>query len=418
MYHNEIPISRRWEYACLLSEAERRFGEIGNSEEAFHIVYKACAAVRDAENILSRIRYPLASNQQVVHLATLLAQSRRYVKNFWGSEEEMKAQAGVGQNEEATTIEKTPTPPPAPKRRQAQQPTVNEVQKTEEQATIYPKNVSPEDRQHLDQYLHTLSPKLQKQATMLHQKYAELNDAHETLDRLVRDHLGKPMTDSLSKQISFHAKKVDNKERTINAFWKRVQAEREALAGKEVTQAYQRHLQEEEAKYPMEEPLRTWGEYTKEEIEQMADDERLSEEGNYTLKALGCTIDDLVYARQERDKKLLRKKAQTPLSDDAREKRMVAIEELHEWGIPIHKKQLEMLNSLGIEVPEEYLNPFLVMTDEERLERKRENERRNSKAYYERNKPLAVKLNIERQMKKDKNADNPYTQPQLDFTDE
>lgn len=406
MYHNEIPESKRGEYVQLLTQAEQMFQDVGSSREVFTLVCKACSAVRGSEEVLQRMQYPLNA-RQVVQLAELLMQSRRYVKNFWGN---------VASSPSPKTDKEAKSPTPA-------QPKIKptEIGEVKESKTVRPATVqptpSPDIRQHLDQYVHTLSPKLQGQAQMLHQKYAALNDAHETLDRLVRDNLDKPKTDNLSKQIAFYAKKVDQSVRAIDAFWRRVQAERDALAGKEVTEEYRQYLKDEEAKYPIEEPLRSWGEYTKAEIDEMADDDSLSEEGNPTLRALGCTADDLVKARQHRNKALLRRKAQLPLSDEARNIRIEAMEELHEWGEPIHRKQKEMLESLGIEVPEEYLNPFINMTDEERLERKRENERRNSSKYYERHKPLATKMGIARQMKKDKKDDDPYKQSDLQFED-
>ena len=264
---------------------------------------------------------------------------------------------------------------------------------------------SPLSATHLSQYIHLLSSKLQKQAAILPQKYAELNDFHETLDRLAREDAADPNKRSRGRtQRAFYAKKVDLAVRAIDAFWKRVDAERQALAGGTVTQEYQLQLMKEEEKYPLEEQQRSWGEYSKVEIEQMA---QLMADGGrcITLERLGCSLEELKEARINRDKSLLRRKLHSAASQEDKDKRILAMEELHEWGMPLMKAQVETLKAMGIEVPESYISPFLLETEEEKRERKRATERKN----YEKNKPLAVKMDIARKMRKAKNNDNPYT---------
>lgn len=192
-------------------------------------------------------------------------------------------------------------------------------------------------------------------------------------------------------------------------------AERQALEGKPVTPEYKAYLDQLAAKFPMEEPLRTWGEYTKEEIEAMANyspapalggspAESPSSSLHPTLQALGCTIDELTQARIIRDKKLLRVKQPQKITERAKSLRIQAMEELHAWGQYIEKAQKECLEKMGIEVPENYLSPFITMTEEERRDRKRAHDRAN----YHRNKPLAVKLGIAKKQKEDQKNDNPY----------
>ena len=169
-----------------------------------------------------------------------------------------------------------------------------------------------------------------------------------------------------------------------------------------MTDEYKKALREEEQKYPMEEALRSWGEYTKAEIERFEED--MKRGASLTMERLGCAINDLVNARIERNKKQLRRKAQMPISEEVKKQRILAMEELHEWNIPLQKAQVKALTELGIHVPEDYMSKFLLETPEEKLERKRANERR----LYEKNKPLDVKLDIARQMRRDKQQDNPY----------
>ena len=372
MYLDLITPQERNDYLRLLQEAESSFSSIQKSPEALQTVKLAASAVRGSKETIERIKHPITVTN-VISLKLLLTKARKYTNNYW------------------KPITATPT---------TIQPIT--VQPVITQPTIA-NNLPSIDRNHISSYKHLLSPTLQLQAETLPQKYAELNDAHETLDRLVREQINKPKKiQAGQKQRMFYACRIDLIDKTIRAFWKRVDAELDEKQGQTVTDEYKKALREEEQKYPMEEALRSWGEYTKAEIERFEED--MKHGASLTMERLGCTINDLVNARIERNKKQLRRKAQMPISEEVKKQRILAMEELHEWSIPLQKAQVKALTELGINVPEDYMSKFLLETPEEKLERKRANERR----LYEKNKPLDVKLNIARKMRRDKQQDNPY----------
>ena len=372
MYLDLITPQERNDYLRLLQEAESSFSSIQKSPEALQTVKLAASAVRGSKETIERIKHPITVTN-VISLKLLLTKARKYTNNYW------------------KPITATPT---------TIQPIT--VQPVITQPTIA-NNLPSIDRNHISSYKHLLSPTLQLQAETLPQKYAELNDAHETLDRLVREQINKPKKiQAGQKQRMFYACRIDLIDSTIRAFWKRVDAELDERQGRTVTDEYKKALREEEQKYPMEEALRSWGEYTKAEIERFEED--MKHGASLTMERLGCTINDLVNARIERNKKQLRRKAQMPISEEVKKQRILAMEELHEWSIPLQKAQVKALTELGINVPEDYMSKFLLETPEEKLERKRANERR----LYEKNKPLDVKLNIARKMRRDKQQDNPY----------
>lgn len=385
-YHSLIPSTHREKYLDLLSQAENLLPQLAESKQAFSIVIQAASAVRGSHETLARMKFP-PSATDIIRLKALIVQSRKYTATFWQDKPFRPSpvtHSPLSVDHSPSSVDCSPlsvdrSPSPVPH--------------------------SPLSVSHLSEYIHLLSSKLQKQAAILPQKYAELNDFHETLDRLAREDAADPNKRSRGRtQRAFYAKKVDLAVRAIDAFWKRVDAERQALAGSTVTQEYQLQLMKEEEKYPLEEQQRSWGEYSKVEIEQMA--QLMADEGRcITLERLGCSLEELKEARINRNKSLLRRKLHSAASQEDKDKRILAMEELHEWGMPLMKAQVETLKAMGIEVPESYISPFLLETEEEKRERKRATERKN----YEKNKPLAVKMDIARKMRKAKNNDNPYT---------
>lgn len=385
-YHSLIPSTHREKYLDLLSQAENLLPQLAESKQAFSTVIQAASAVRGSHETLARMKFP-PSATDIIRLKALIVQSRKYTATFWQDKPFRPSpvtHSPLSVDHSPSSVDCSPlsvdrSPSPVPH--------------------------SPLSVSHLSEYIHLLSSKLQKQAAILPQKYAELNDFHETLDRLAREDAADPNKRSRGRtQRAFYAKKVDLAVRAIDAFWKRVDAERQALAGSTVTQEYQLQLMKEEEKYPLEEQQRSWGEYSKVEIEQMA--QLMADEGRcITLERLGCSLEELKEARINRNKSLLRRKLHSAASQEDKDKRILAMEELHEWGMPLMKAQVETLKAMGIEVPESYISPFLLETEEEKRERKRATERKN----YEKNKPLAVKMDIARKMRKAKNNDNPYT---------
>lgn len=451
MYHSHYTQAQRPQYLQLLAQAEELLPQALINADALRTVIRAASAVRGSDAQLSRMKHPVTP-QQYTTLISLVRTSRTYVNNFWpeanttplpalgGSTVKQKVVVNsISQPNKQPIPHSTSTSPALGGSPAKTKAVVKPAIPTPQQSTVNCQLPTP--IQHLDQYLPLLSPKLQHQAAVLQQKYAALNDAHETLSRLTRQALSpsspspasspavggfpakqstvlgdsvakpSPISPSVRRELSYYAQQVDHLVRVIDTFWLQVHAERQALEGKPVTNEYKAYLDQLSAKYPMEEPLRTWGEYTKEEIEAMATytaspaiDGSPANPIHPTLQALGCTIDELTQARIIRDKKLLRVKAPQKITERAKSLRIQAMEELHAWGIYIEKAQKECLDKMGIEVPEEYLSPFLTMTAEERRDRKRAHDRAN----YHRNKPLAVKLDIAKKQKEDQKNDNPY----------
>ena len=451
MYHSHYTQAQRPQYLQLLAQAEELLPQALINADALRTVIRAASAVRGSDAQLSRMKHPVTP-QQYTTLISLIRTSRTYVNNFWpeatttplpalgGSPAKPKVVVNpISQPNKQPIPHSTPTSPALGGSPAKPKAVVKPAIPTPQLSTVNCQLPTP--IQHLDQYLPLLSPKLQHQAAVLQQKYAALNDAHETLSRLTRQALSasspspasspalggspakqstvlgdsvanpSPISPSVRRELSYYAQQVDHLVRVIDTFWLQVHAERQALEGKPVTPEYKAYLDQLAAKFPMEEPLRTWGEYTKEEIEAMANytappasDGSTVSALHPTLQALGCTIDELTQARIIRDKKLLRVKAPQKVTERAKSLRIQAMEELHAWGQYIEKAQKECLEKMGIEVPEDYLSPFLTMTEEERRDRKRAHDRAN----YHRNKPLAVKLGIAKKQKEDQKNDNPY----------
>ena len=442
MYHSHYTQAQRPQYLQLLAKAEELLPQALINADALRTVIRAASAVRGSDAQLSRMKHPVTP-QQYTTLISLIHTSRTYVNNFWP--EATTPALGGYPAKKKVVVNPTSQPPkqpiphstptsPALGGSPAKPKVVVDTAIPTPQLSTLNSQLSNTHIQHLDQYLPLLSPKLQHQAAVLQQKYAALNDAHETLSRLTRQALTSsspspasspavggspakpiPISPSVRRELSYYAQQVDHLVRIIDTFWLQVHAERQALEGKPVTPEYKAYLDQLAAKFPMEEPLRTWGEYTKAEIEAMANYspapalgsspvESPSSSLHPTIQALGCTIDELTQARIIRDKKLLRIKPPQKITERAKSLRIQAMEELHAWGQYIEKAQKECLEKMGIEVPEDYLSPFITMTEEERRDRKRAHDRAN----YHRNKPLAVKLGIAKKQKEDQKNDNPY----------
>lgn len=403
MYHNAIPDNQRQKYLDLLSQAEEMLPSLILHPEHLDIVREAASAVRGSEEVLRRIKLPLTV-QHIAILTDLLKTSRTYVNNFWQAVNEQTTpsipmpttQSQFAKSSSPLCSDNIAEPYTSP----------NPSSPYNHIVTDY-KDSSPLT-DHLSQYLHTLSEKLQRQATRLPSKYAELNDMHETLDRLVRSsifaHPSPTSPLSSQKEIAYYANRVNTLVNTIDAFWLRVHAERQVKnENKPITAEYQRFLDEQERKYPMDEPTRSWCDYSKVEIDKLEISCQDPNAPIYPDVPDSPSIAQLLYARQDRNKRLLRRKPQH-ITDKAKQERIQAMNELHEWGIYIERKQRDTLQGMGIDVPKDFLNPFLNMTEEERHDRLRELDRKR----YARNKPLERKLEIAKKQRLAKQEDNPY----------
>lgn len=410
MYHNHIPVNERQKYLDLLTAAERLLPTLLARPEYLPTIRKAASAVRGSDELLARVKPPITP-AHIVILSDLLKKSRTYVNNFWSAP--------------SPTPSSTPKPSPVPSvaepRQQVKvssQPSALSPQPSA--LRLQPSAFSPQPsqlstEQTLSQYVHTLSPKLQSQAATLHTKYMELNDKHETLDRLVRSIIDSPsflsavqngspaLTAKNSKEIAYYANCIDRLVHTIDAFWLRVHAERQALAGKPVTKEYQDFLNEEEMKYPMDEKPRNWGDYTKAEIEQMQLNPDLLPK---SADGTPVTITQLIQTRQERDNNIIRRRIPQSITEERKQERILAMTELHEWGFLIQLKQYENLQAMGIEVPKDWCNPTIFMTQEEIIEQRKEKDRKRKREQA----PLEVKMKIKSKARAARAADNPYKQ--------
>lgn len=420
MYHNQIQPQDRQKYLDLLTKAEQLLPTLLLHQEHLPIILKAASAVRGSAEVITRIRRPITP-AHIVTLKKILIQSRNYTTNFWPKPEPATVphvaapQQPSTLNSKPSTLNSKPStlnPPPSsvPSGSTDVQSVAVAQQPPAPNSHLSPLNSNDS----LRQYLHTLSPKLQAQAAILPSKYSELNETHELLDRLVRSILAKgqvkptqngspALTAANSREISHFSQKIDSLTHTIDAFWNRVHAERQTLAGTPVTKEYQTVLDDEEKKYPMEEAKRTWGDYSKSEIDKMMTDPSL-----LPMSDAGTPVPvaQIIATRQNRDKCLLRRPIPQRVTEQTKQERILAMQELHDWGIFIEKKQQEMLQQLGIEVPKNWLNPQLTMTEEEKAERRRAKDRQRKRDQA----PLDQKLHIGRKIRSAKSADNPYLQ--------
>lgn len=371
-YHNNIPLDDRPSYLAALSLAESAVSSSFLDQESLDTTLSALSALRGAESLM-RLRVPLASSS-MVSLCQALSRCRSYVTSFWA--DPLPPQKTTPQSTSSPQINTPSSPSSSP----LSHP-LSSSQILSPPLKSSPAPSSPSPTFHLDSVLPSLSPRLQKESSSLPNLFATLNNAHESLDRLVRNHLSSsPLPPSVTKQIQYLASLVYRTDRTIKLFWARVDIELAKLKGTEVTPEYAEHISKESSRFPIStEPLLP-GEYSKAEIEQIA--KALSKGESTVLDALGMTIEQLTAARIARNKIFLRRKVKKP-NPTLIEQRVQAMEELHAWGFKLKRSQVEVLLSLGIEVPEDYCADYLILDDEAKHDHvkqlKRESYHRNKK---------------------------------------
>ena len=291
-----------------------------------------------------------------------------YVKNFMGNIKPMEKSSIVTkerivnkevrhetarQPEHVAVAIKSETPPPSP----------GTVHTESQKATIDKTN-------HLSDYKHLLSEKLQLQSEKLPELFAEMNDLHENRRMFVMQILSlKKERKDIKKYrnaVMAMSKRERNIDCTIAAFWRRVDYELDVMNGKIIPEEYKRQLDKEEQQYPIytENKERKASSYTKKEIEELA------KQGvnKLTIGGEEYNLKELADARMNRNIKYLRKK-ELGKSDAIRMNMMNAAKELVEWGYLLTPVMQEHMKERGLEVPVSWCRHEV--TDEERLEKHR-----------------------------------------------
>lgn len=188
--------------------------------------------------------------------------------------------------------------------------------------------VSGRRPEHLSQYIHKLSPELQKQAKELESLYMAMASHKEQALLLAND------SRATKADIEHEAKATIKAEAKILNFWEQVDLEWEKITGKEIDEEEMERLKAESERLNRQ-VVKSAGEYTKEEIDAM-DDEEMQE---------NCKK-----ARIEANKKYLRR-SDVQMTDERREQTALRAQELLAWGIELSARAKETIEQNGIEVP-------------------------------------------------------------------
>ena len=188
--------------------------------------------------------------------------------------------------------------------------------------------VSGRRPEHLSQYIHKLSPELQKQAKELESLYMAMASHKEQALLLAND------SRATKADIEHEAKATIKAEAKILNFWEQVDLEWEKITGKEIDEEEMERLKAESDRLNRQ-VVKSAGEYTKAEIDAM-DDEEMQE---------NCKK-----ARIEANKKYLRR-SDVQMTDERREQTALRAKELMDWGIELSARAKETIEQNGIEVP-------------------------------------------------------------------
>lgn len=181
--------------------------------------------------------------------------------------------------------------------------------------------------EHLSQYIHQLSPQLQKESKELENLYLQLASHKERALLLTND------SRATKEDIKHEAKETVRIESIILNFWERVDLEWQRVTGKTIDESDMLALEGEAARLNRQ-AVKSAGEYTKAEIDAM-DDEEMQE---------NCK-----HARIEANKKYLRR-SDVQMSDERKEQMQLRASELVAWGIDLSAKIKELIEKHSIEV--------------------------------------------------------------------
>ena len=204
---------------------------------------------------------------------------------------------------------------------------IDENGKTVEKKPFEMPEVSGRRPEHLSQYVHQLSPSLQKDAKNLESLYLQLA-SHKERALLLSENPNATKAD-----IEAEVKKTLAAEAKILNFWEQVDLEWEKITGKEIDEEEMERLKAESERLNRQ-VVKSAGEYTKAEIDAM-DDEEMQE---------NCRK-----ARIEANKKYLRR-SDVQMTDERREQTALRAQELLAWGIELSARAKETIEQNGIEL--------------------------------------------------------------------
>lgn len=205
------------------------------------------------------------------------------------------------------------------------QPVVNEegVQMPAKKQAEEP--VSGRRPEHLSQYINLLSDELKKEASDISSRYDMLYHWRGRAEYLADD------PRATKEMIAEAAQNAVQYEKQILNFWERVDAEYSKKTGKKVDESYINQLDKESAQLNKEIDKKA-GEYTKDEIDAMEDEEKREACKNARILA---------------NQKFIRR-SDLQMTEERKEQIRIRARELNEWGIILTKKQLSVVNSIGL----------------------------------------------------------------------
>ena len=189
--------------------------------------------------------------------------------------------------------------------------------------------VSDRRPEHISQYMHLLPEDLRGEAHGISMLYDQMAHWRSRAEYLSMD----PRADQ--QMVARAAKNTVKYEERILNFWHRVDLAYEKSTKGKTDEQLAKELAKEAAEMAKAE-VKSPGEYTKDEIEAM-------EEGEQK--------DNCRKARIEANKKYLRRD-DTQINEERKAQMKLRAAELVEWGIPISKRQAEIFEKHGLEIPE------------------------------------------------------------------
>ena len=176
--------------------------------------------------------------------------------------------------------------------------------------------------QHVSEYIHLLPKELQAEAKNLKQMHMELAMYRGEAEELSKQ------PGATKEQVAEKAKAAVDMDQRIRTLYATIDAAYKKAQGKELSS------EEADLLAPAEEPVlfKRAGEYTKEEIDAMPE---------------GKMKDDCIAARQEADKKYLRRGSKN-ITEEYKQQLAIRAKELLDWGNEMSEKALQNLAEAGI----------------------------------------------------------------------